>query len=293
MKALAFGEVLWDVYPAERYLGGAPLNFAAHLSRFGAQVYLVSAVGADEPGDTALKKMRDWGIYCDYIGQLARRETGKCLVTLREGQPSYRLLENVAWDAINAEAVRGQRFDVLYFGTLALRSCENRQQLQVIMENNRIAETFVDLNLRPPFCDRETINWALERASIVKISDEELPEVLTLLGERKALDAETAARAIVRRFPQLKAVIFTLAEKGACSYAVREDAFYRVAAVATETISSVGAGDSFCAAWLYCYFSGKQWEDCLHAGAALAAFVVSHPEAVPEYRIEEGENGNV
>lgn len=293
MKALAFGEVLWDVYPDERYLGGAPLNFSAHLSRFGAQVYLVSAVGVDELGDAALKQIRDWGVRCDYIDRLAHRETGKCLVTLREGMPSYRLLENAAWDTISAGEIRGQTFDALYFGTLALRSRENRQQLQYLMDNNRIKERFVDLNLRPPFCDRETVNWALERASIVKISDEELPEVLELLGESKALDAESAAKSIARRFPQLDAVILTLAEKGSCAYAVKEDKFFRVDAVKTKLVSSVGAGDSFCAAWLYGYFSGKKWEECLRVGAALAAFVVSRPEAVPEYRIEEGEKWNV
>ena len=136
MRLLAFGEILWDVYPDKKFLGGAPLNFAAHLAKHGEDAYMVSALGADELGTEALRQLERWNVHTDYVAQNAQKETGKCLVTLDERSiPSYNLLQDVAYDRIDGAGIAGN-FDVLYFGTLALRSEENFKTLKEIRVNH-------------------------------------------------------------------------------------------------------------------------------------------------------------
>ena len=121
MKILSFGEILWDVYPDKKYIGGAPLNFAAHSAKQGEEVYMLSAVGQDALGTDALSQLKSWGINCKYVAALADKPTGACNVTLDVNSvPKYDLLQNVAYDYVDGNSVN-EDFDVLYFGTLALR----------------------------------------------------------------------------------------------------------------------------------------------------------------------------
>ena len=97
MKLLSFGEILWDVYPNEKHIGGAPLNFAAHFAKQGGESYMLSAVGNDELGKSALDLLRGWDIKTDYVSVSKTNETGKCIVALdSKGIPNYSLLDNVA-----------------------------------------------------------------------------------------------------------------------------------------------------------------------------------------------------
>ena len=116
MKALSFGEVLWDIYDDKKIIGGAPLNFAAHLVKHGNSVSLLSSVGRDAEGEAALDIMKSWGISTDHVSVLCDRSTGKCLVTLDENAvPSYNLLQDVAYDRITCKSDPDE-FDALYFG---------------------------------------------------------------------------------------------------------------------------------------------------------------------------------
>ena len=98
MRLLSFGEILWDVYPSEKHRGGAPLNFAAHFAKQGGESYILSTIGNDELGKSALKLLSNWNIKTDYVLVSQTKETGKCLVTLdSKGIPSYNILDNVAY----------------------------------------------------------------------------------------------------------------------------------------------------------------------------------------------------
>ena len=133
MKILAFGEVLWDIYDDERYIGGAPLNFAAHLSMHGEDVYMISSVGNDELGKESIQNIKKLNINTEYISISNKWSTGKCFVTLDENTtPRYDLLCGVAYDYISSEKVEGD-FDVLYFGTMALRSEYNISSLKELL----------------------------------------------------------------------------------------------------------------------------------------------------------------
>lgn len=284
MKLLAFGEILWDVYPHEKFIGGASLNFAAHCAKHSAQAYMLSSVGTDSLGDASLAQLKSWGVHTNYVARLPHKETGKCLVTLDENSiPSYNLLTDVAWDCIDCQCAAKDKFDVLYFGTLALRSQSNADNLKAFIKTNRFREIFVDVNIRPPFYSAESIRFALENATIVKISDEELPTVLSALNMSYTQDHLENARQLSQHFPNLRLLIITLGKEGSCAYDVARDTFFRQGPVQTDVQSTVGAGDSFGAAFLVKFFNGTPIDQCLAYAAKVAAFVVSRFDAVPDY----------
>lgn len=284
MKLLAFGEVLWDVYPQERFIGGAPLNFAAHCAKHGIDAYMLSAVGDDELGKETLAQLKNWGLHTDYVSVLPHKQTGKCLVTLDENSiPSYDLLKDVAWDYVNCKTATENTFDVLYFGTLALRSENNKAALKALINSSSFRHIFVDVNIRPPFYSRESIRFALENATIVKISDEELPTVANTLDLPLSDDHEQNAKVLAARFPGLQLVLITLGENGSCAYDVAADTFHRQGPIQTEVVSTVGAGDSFGAAFLSRFWEGLSIDRCLEYAAKVAAFVVSRFDAIPDY----------
>ncbi len=288
MKLISFGEILWDVYPDQAYIGGAPLNFAAHAAKQGATVSMLSAVGRDSLGDKALDRLRAWQIDTSLVSVLDDKPTGQCLVTLdQQSVPSYQLIEDVAWDAIQADPESIPACDALYFGTLSLRGEHNRQTLKQVLDTGRFSDVLVDVNLRAPFYDQDSIRFALERATILKISDEELTQVLTHIGCAVTDDLETVARTIVARYPGVRLLIVTCGGDGAFAYDSRTDTPYRCPAVSAQVVSTVGAGDSFTAAFWCRYHDTGDVAASLAYAARVAAFVVSHYDAVPDYTLED------
>jgi len=283
-KILSFGEILWDVYPDKAFLGGASLNFSAHLAKHGEEAYLLSAVGEDTWGVRAKELLTRCGVHTDYVPSLHTFQTGQSIVTLTEdGTPSYRFLEDPAYDHIPSQPIP-DNFDVLYFGTLALQSENNRQTLSALLSTHRFSEFFVDINLRAPFYSAETVAFAVANATILKISQEELPTVASLLGLSPTLPYQDLARAMQERFTNLKCIIITLGADGA--YAREAEKEYSCAAVPAKVASTVGAGDSFSAAFLHRYLRGDDIPSALAHATKVAAFVVSHSEAVPDYAPE-------
>ena len=282
MRVLSFGEILWDVYPDNKYIGGAPLNFAAHFVKQGGSAYMVSALGDEELGQIALNMLENWKIGTDYVTILPEIQTGKCLVTLDEsGLPSYDLLRDVAYDHIKCQ-IKGKEFDALYFGTLALRSRNNLNCLSELMKNNEFKEIFVDINIRPPFYSIDTIRFAFEHATIMKISDEELPIITKCLFDCDS-DYATASKQLSEKFGNLKMIVVTRGENGSFAYDCRSGKSYLSDAQKVNVVSTVGAGDSYSAAFMYNYLSGISIDECLKQASKLSAFVVSKKDAIPEY----------
>ena len=280
MKILSFGEVLWDVYPDNKFIGGAPFNFAAHCALQGAKSYMVSAVGSDALGNDTLKRIKDFGVNTEYVSILSDKETGKCIVTLdKDAHPTYNLLNDVAYDYIQFPKLTGN-FDVIGFGTLALRGENNKNVMTDILNTYDFSEIFCDLNIRPPFYSKESVDFCLANATIVKISDEELPVVSELaLGEYSSL--EKSILKLAERFPQLKLIIVTKGALGSCCYEGKNKNFYYADAVPAKVISTVGAGDSFSAAFLVKYFNGEDFSDCLRFASEISAHVCENADAIP------------
>ncbi len=285
MKILAFGEILWDTYPDNRYIGGAPLNFAAHLARHKKDVYLLSSLGNDEPGEAALAVLKKWNISADHVGILDDIPTGNCVVTLDENKiPSYDLWSNVAYDRICCNDIPDD-FDVLYFGTLSLRSEYNFAELKSLVGSHSFKEIFVDMNIRPPHYSAETVRFAAETATILKISDEEMTTVSEILGIAGFTDYKGFAKMLSDNFANLRYIIITLGGDGAYALCCADGQEFSCAAEKVKVKSTVGAGDSFSAAFLSKYLKDADIQSCMDYAASIAGFVVSCFDAVPEYEV--------
>lgn len=285
MTVLSFGEVLWDVYPDKEFIGGAPLNFAAHFAKCTGKSYMLSAVGEDALGQKTLETIENFGVDTKYINK-STKQTGKCLVTLDDkGVPSYNLLCDVAYDDIKYEGFEEEKFDALYFGTLALRSQNNLDTLCKVMNDNKFSQIFVDINIRPPFYSKESIDFALKSASIVKISDEELNTVMQNSVQTFNKDLKKCAQILSEKYKNLKIIVITKGEKGAFAYNCNTKESFECHAKKVKVASTVGAGDSFSAAFLSKFMSGNDIKFCLEFASKISAFVVSKHEAIPEYDI--------
>ena len=287
MKLLAFGEVLWDIYPDNKYIGGAPLNFAAHSKKLGADSYLLSAVGDDELAKDTLLAVKGFSVNTDYVAAVKGKETGKCLVTLDEKSvPSYNLLNDVAWDYISFNE-NSDKFDVLYFGTLAIRNAHNKETISNLLQKNKFGEVFVDVNIRPPFYNDDVIDFAFKNATILKISDEELKITLKAVNIDFTDGLEEISRSITAKYSNIKILIITCGGEGAVAFDSASGEFYKVMSEKAEVVSTVGAGDSFSAAFLSKYFNGVSVEEALKFASCVAAFVVSNYDAVPDYTAKD------
>lgn len=284
MRALVFGEILWDIFPGGKNIGGASFNFAVHFARCGGEPYLVSAVGNDGLGEEALHIVSRYGVRGDYIAARPGYETGRCLVHLdSHAIPHYDLLPHQAYDAIDYPAgAEGCAWNLLYFGTLALREEHNRAVISRIVRECRPREVFVDINLRAPYYDRATVDFALSRATVLKISEEELPQVLALLELDTSGEWETRLCDIAARYPGVRWIVLTRGDRGAVARRTSDGACWSCGAVPCRVVSTVGAGDSFSAAFSAAYLRGEEIPACLRAAAELAAETVSRYGAVPE-----------
>ena len=282
MKILSFGEIIWDIYENERFIGGAPLNFAAHTVRRGAETYMLSAIGCDALGKMAKEQLRGMGIRTDYLSE-TEKPTGRCLVTLdNDGVPKYEVIQGVAYEAIPLPTtLKEQEFSVLAFGSLALRTADNREIVEKIINEKICKTTYCDLNLRAPFYTCETVRFCLERANILKLSEDEFFYVKNSL-QIKEEQIQAVCRAIVAALPNLEILVVTFGEKGSCAYAKKNQQFVTMESESVNVVSTVGAGDSFGAAFLTEYLQGKDLQACLRAGTKLSAYVVAHKAAVPD-----------
>ena len=280
LRLLSFGEIIWDRLPSGATLGGAPLNLAAHMSLLGAESYILSAVGNDSEGRLAEELIKGYGIRTDYLEKLSEYPTGSCNVTLRDGTPEYTLATDCAYDYIGKPTLQGD-FDCLAFGTLAQRKEKSANTLKEIIANESFGEIYCDLNIRLPHSTPEAVRLCLENATIVKISLEEL-DFVTESALAMRLPTERAVRSLAEKYPKIKLLILTMGEGGSMCYDKIAEKLYTAAAIPCKVVSTVGAGDSFGATFLWKYFHGGSIQDCLRLASEISSYVVSCDGAIPE-----------
>ncbi len=234
--ALVFGEILFDRLEGQDVLGGAPLNFAWHLRQFGHRTAMVSAVGQDRLGAEARQFLTQADIDQRYVADRPEA-TGTVDVILNDGQPTFTIHENVAWDYIEILDELPVRPALVYFGTVAQRTEGNRQTLQQLLATSP-RHVFCDINLRAPFYDDAVILDSLRWATILKLNDEEWPVV-------QQLTDTTSPEQLLDAF-ELEMVAVTQGEEGAGIH-FREGSHLAPAA-SVPVVDTVGAGDAFCAA---------------------------------------------
>lgn len=242
-RPLVFGEVLFDHFPdGTSVLGGAPFNVAWHLQGFGLAPLFISRVGVDARGDEVLDAMSDWGLDITGVQRHVERPTGKVSITLDEGQPTFDILADQAYDQVDPEravkAAGNDKFGLLYHGSLALRDKVSRTALAHLRAATE-APIFLDVNLREPWFDHDTVGAALDGARWAKLNDAELAELSPVEG-----DVETMASALATQH-DLEAVVATLGADGAV-WVDREGIVASAQpARSTDIVDTVGAGDAF------------------------------------------------
>ena len=218
-KVVGIGEVLWDMLPQGRMLGGAPANFAYHVAQFGFQGVIVSAVGQDELGNDITTQLDAHGITSNVVE--VDYPTGVVNVEVdAKGIPSYEIVESVAWDNIpfdeNIESLALQAVAVC-FGSLAQRSEVSRNTIRQFIEMlpQKCLKVF-DINLRQHYYDSEIIEWSLNNCNILKLNDEELT-ILKNMFEATTLTDDVFVAKIKQLF-NIEIVILTCGEKGSSVY---------------------------------------------------------------------------
>ena len=275
---VGIGEILWDMLPSGKALGGAPANFAYHAMRLGEEGWAVSAVGDDALGREILdivesKKLKN-------LIALSDKPTGTVEVELdARGVPTYNIMEDVAWDNIpftpEMEEL-ARKADAVCFGSLVQRMNSRGAVLGFVRAMRPDALKVFDINLRQHYYGREVLEESLKLADILKINDEEIRIVADLFGLGD--DDVVACRELISRYG-LKLVILTKGPEG--SVVVTSDRVIPQAAGEAEVVDTVGAGDAFTAAFVVAYLRGDSLEEAQRLASDTAAYVCSCKGAMP------------
>lgn len=284
MKSLAFGEILWDIIEGNALIGGAPLNVSAHLAKMGIDTSIISSIGTDQYGVRALEACKRLGVNSHFIQTSAEHPTGTVDVFLTDGQPDYTIHEDVAWDCIRLndtllKAMEDEIWDVFIFGTLAQRSENNRIVIDEIFHHGDFRNIFFDVNLRKEYFSEDLLFKSLERCSILKLNDEEVHTIADIFIGPSSSYEEFCAK-LSEKFA-IDTIIITLGAKGAHFHHEGKD--YVVPGQPAKVKDTIGAGDSFSAAFLYTYLKTKDPVLAVNNGCILGAFVASSDGAIPDY----------
>lgn len=274
-RPLVFGEVLFDRFPdGSEVLGGAPFNVAWNLRSLGFDPILISAVGDDDMGRELLAAMESRGIDRSGVQVRPGLGTGIVDVTLDDGEPSFDIVAGRAWDEISGDDLPPlPEIGLVYHGTLALREETSRSALEELRGRVR-APIIVDINLRPPWWNREQVLSILENAQLVKMNEAELLALAP--GERSA---DARAMELLERY-RLDMLCLTRGAAGAVAYTATGAIPVAPEEKNTPVRDTVGAGDAFTSVLIAGHLSGWPLEMTLSRAQALASGVVGLRGAV-------------
>ncbi len=284
---VGIGELLWDMLPDGRQLGGAVSNFSVMVSRLGDHGVIASRIGQDKPGQDALALLATLPVDSSYIQQDTIHVTSTVTVTLVEGQPRYVIQEPVAWDflELTPEWLKlAQSADAVCFGTLAQRNANAQRTIHgFLAETKPNCMRLLDVNLREPYYSSRTLETSLEFATVLKMNDGEVPQVLDLLSmpHTKETTPEalvTGARSLIDKF-QLALVCITMGGSG--SLLVGTSQVDRHHGIPCRVVDTVGAGDTFTAAFTHYYLMGASLSVLNEAANQWGAWMASQRGAMP------------
>lgn len=280
---VGMGEALWDMLPEGKKLGGAPANFAYHVSQFGLPSCVVSAVGDDALGRELVENLTDKGL--NQLLAVVPYPTGTVQVTVDEaGIPQYNIKEGVAWDNIPYTAALDElakQTKAFCFGSLAQRDIVSRDSINRFLEVVSMdgdALIVFDVNLRQGFFNQEILHDSLTKCNILKINDEELVTLSHLFGYQ-GIDMNETCRRLLEDY-NLKILILTCGTNG--SYVFIPDgsvSFQPTPKV--EVKDTVGAGDSFTAAFIASILKGRSIREAHEQAVKTSAFVCTQHGAMP------------
>ena len=283
---VGIGELLWDLLPDGKQMGGAPANFAFQSGQLGAAGMIVSAVGDDRPGREILAELRLRGLDPSGIATVSSAPTGTVTVALDAGGiPRFTIHEGAAWDVIPWTAGLGDiaaRADAVCFGTLAQRSPVSRATIGSFLDATRPdCLRVLDLNLRQSYFSRETVHGLLERATVLKLNDDELT---TVAGMLSLPGPETRVLAALLGAYPLTVIALTKGPSGSRLFGRGVDLSHPGFHVETE--DTVGAGDAFTATLVAGLLKKKSWEEIGDRANRIAGYVCSRKGAWPDLPAE-------
>jgi fructokinase len=278
---VCFGEVLIDNLPHGRRLGGAPLNVCYHLNKSGFAAIMVSQVGDDDLGRELLERVLDLGVDPSFIDLTSQHPSSSVEVEIdQEGNTSYDIVGPVAWDALTySETVAKliSRSAAFVFGSLVARSASSRETLFRYLDSARWP--VFDVNLRPPFVEKELILDLIGRCKTLKVNEEELNSIACWLSPD--VEGPNALGRLFNRYPNLQEILLTRGAKGAVYKNRTEETSRQVEPIKVK--DTVGAGDAFLAGFLARKFRGAAAGDALTYAIALGSYVATQSGACPEY----------
>ncbi|MBN2211860.1 MAG: carbohydrate kinase [Sedimentisphaerales bacterium] len=284
---VGIGEILWDMLPSGRKLGGAPANFSYHVRSLGADGIPVSCIADDEPGREIIEHLGRLNLPTDYIAIDADHPTGMVTVQFDAcNAPSYTIHEPAAWDYISFSPKLeklAQKADALCFGVLAQRCSVSRATIQRFVRTaGANCLKICDINLRSPFFNKALVHESLQLATILKLNDEELPQLAQMLDCSR--DEDGFLGDMCERY-QLSLVALTKGAKGSRLFSPTEDSTL-TDVKQDNVVDTVGAGDAFTAAMAVGYLQGLDLKTIHHKAGLLAGYVCCHRGATPKLPAE-------
>jgi fructokinase len=279
---IGLGELLWDLFPTGKQLGGAPANFAYITSLLGDEGIPASRLGHDSLGVEAIRRLAELALTTEFIQQDADHPTGTVKVEVdRTGQPRFEISESVAWDFLQWTPQwqkLAQHADAICFGSLAQRSEQSRFTIgRFLLTSRKSAVRVFDVNLRQAFYTTQVLAESMKLATIVKLNHEELPKIMRLL-ELENRGEEDSARNLLSSHG-LKLVCVTRGNNGSLLVSPNERSEHPGFKV--KVADTVGAGDAFTAALVHGYLRGTPLAQINETANRVGAWVASQPGATP------------
>lgn len=279
---VGMGEALWDVLPEGKKIGGAPANFAYHVSQFGLPSCVVSAIGDDALGKEIIENFTSKGL--DQLIAEVPYPTGTVQVEIDQtGIPLYDIKENVAWDNIpyteHLDAL-AKRTKAVCFGSLAQRNVVSRETINNFLDTMPKDDDSLivfDVNLRQGFYNKEILCKSMQNCNILKINDEELITVSRMFGY-PGIDLQDKCWILLGKY-NLKMLILTCGINGSYVFTPGNVSFQPTPKV--EVADTVGAGDSFTAAFIASILKGKSVTEAHSIAVKTSAYVCTQKGAMP------------
>lgn len=281
-KIAGLGELLWDIFPDKKQMGGAPANFAYHVNETGEGGIIVSSVGDDKPGEEIKNRIKELGLNTQYIYIDKNHPTGTVTVKLDEkGKGEYIIHENVAWDFIPWNSnlqILAKRTDAVCFGSLCQRNEISRNTINKFLKATKTdCIRILDINLRQSYFDFEIIHNSLELSNVLKLNDEELLVLSNLLNIR---GTENNIIEELTRLYRLQLIAITRGERGSTLYSKGEYSNHKGFQI--NVADTVGAGDSFDAVLAIGLLRGKSLDFINEYANRVASYVCSKSGATPK-----------
>ena len=278
-QIVCYGEVLWDMLPTGKKLGGAPLNVALRMQSYGCLTKVISSIGNDDAGNGIVEQMKMYNATTDHLQVSQNFATSEVLVTLNEaGSASYEIKMPCAWDDIQLlekDIAVVKSADAFIYGSLVARQLTSKETLFALLKTSQFK--VFDVNLRPPHYELENLINLMKQADFIKFNDDEIFE-LSLAMSGKKLSLEESIRFFSEE-TQTPSICVTLGADGAVLF--QDNEFVYNKGYQVQVADTVGAGDSFLATLIYQLLNGANAVTALDYACAVGAIVASKEGANP------------